>query len=161
MRSNHLEALTASQLQNPLFLFCLSFRSCQSPSLSLLLCFLPCFRSDSLPLCMSSHLNYCRHCRRIATTPTGLTGKVNKLLKMKNSAGESRVIYSLHLLFLLVFPTPLVLAFLFSFYFYGLPRCHAFTAACIVLIFVDFFISLSVFLSFMSVFLSGSLSTPC
>lgn len=98
---------------------------------------------------MSSHLNYCRHCRRIATTPTGLTGKVNKLLKMKNSAGESRVIYSLHLLFLLVFPTPpLVLAFLFSFFFYGLPRCHAFTAACIVLIFVDFFISLSVFFVF-------------
>lgn len=106
MRGNHLEALTALWLQHPLFFFfLLSLCSSPSPSSSLLLCFLSSFHSVSLPRCMSSHQNYCRHCCRIWTTPTGLTGKVNKLLKMKNSAGVSGVIYSLHLLFLLLFPS--------------------------------------------------------
>lgn len=70
------------------------------PPLSLLL--LPFVCLDSLLHCMSSHLNYCRHCR-IATKPTGLTGKVNHLLKMKNSAGEGRVIFSFHLFIQCVF----------------------------------------------------------
>lgn len=72
------------------------------PPLSLPLCFLPFICLDSLLHCMSSHLNYCRHCR-IATKPTDLTGKVNHLLKMKNSAGESRVIFSFHLFIQRVF----------------------------------------------------------
>lgn len=94
------------------------------------------------------------------TTPTGLTGKVNKLLKMKNSAGESAVIYSLHLLFLLFFPTPQLPAFLLSsFHFYSPHRCCGFSAARVVLC-VDVTDGLLVYLSFTSVFLTVSLSTP-
>ena len=141
-------------LTSPSFFF-LSLRSCLSPSLSLLLCFLSSFRSVSLPRCMSSHLNYCRHCCRIWTTPTGLTGKVNKLLKMKNSAGESRVIYSLHRLFLLFFPSPpWLLAFLFSYHFYSPPMYHPFASAYVGLCwFPLWFISLFFFYVYFTLYL--------
>lgn len=161
MKGNHLQAPTASWLQHPLSLsFFLSFHSSLSPSLSLLLCFLPSFCFDSLPRCMSSHLNYCRHCCRITTTPTGLTGKVNKLLKLKNSAGESGVISSLHLLFLPIFlAPPPVLAFFFFFHFtVCLGAMLFFPAVCILWICVDFFIGLLVFFFIFYVFFSIQIS---
>lgn len=58
------------------------------------------------PYCTSFQLNYCRYCSRIWVTPTSLTGKVNKLLKMKNSTRESEIIYSFHLPCLILLTSP-------------------------------------------------------
>lgn len=91
--------------------FHLFFYLCFYLSLSLsLLCFLSSFHSVSLPYCMSSYWKYCRHSAESELYLQAWLERSTSCLKWR-IAQQSRVICSLHLFFLVFFPSPLQLCF--------------------------------------------------